>query len=150
MDTHTVVSNVTTDTLVLTSTATTASTSTITTTTTTNTDGSKVVVFSDLDFGATVASAFTINLAVPVSGSAAGTGTFTLPTGTAGTLTALRFSVGGEEVTSLTLTSALGVVTTEVLIAGTSGCSADELLSVSAANALTVTTIKLSAGSHHH
>ncbi len=150
VDTRAVVSDVTTDTLVLISTALTASTSTITTTTTTNTDGSKILVFSDLDFGASVANIFTINLAVPVSGSAAGTGTFTLPIGTAGTLTALQFAVGGEEVTSLALTSALGVTTTEVLISGTSGCAADELLSLSAANALTVTSIKLSAGSHHH
>ena len=153
VDTHAVVGDVTTDTLVLTATAsstTAAATSTITTTTTTNTDGSKVVVFSDLDFGATVASTFTIDLAAPVSHSAAGTGTFTLSSGTTGTLTALRFSLGGEEVTSLDLTSAAGVVTEEVLLSGTSGCAADELLSVSAANALTVTSIKLSAGSHHH
>lgn len=146
VETHTVVGDVTTDTIVLTSTA--ATTSTITTTTTTNTDGSKVVVFSDLAFGATVASVFTADLAAPVSGSAVGLGTFTLSGGTAGTLRAVRFSVGGEEITSLTLTSALGVVTQEVFIAGADGCARDEVLSVSAADALTVTSLKLTGKTH--
>ena len=148
VETHTVVTDVTTDTLVLT--ATTAAVSTITTTTTTNTDGSKIVVFSDLGFGASVASTFTVDLAAPVSGSAVGTGTFILSGGTTGTLKALRFTVGGEEVTSLVLTSLTGVVSEDVLISGGAGCAADEILSVSAANALTVTSLKLSAGSHHH
>ncbi len=150
VETYTIVGTVATDTIVYTST-TLSETSTETLTTTTNTDGTKVVVFSDLGFGATVAFTSTITYGIGTSGNAVGTGTFVAVDGTTGTLTAILAKNGQTSITSIAFTSALGVLTREVrLEENGNGCDTDTILDVDAAGVLTVTTIARLGGMHHH
>ncbi len=150
VETYTVVGVVATDTTVYTST-TLSETSTETLTTTTNTDGTKIVVFSDLGFGATVAFTSTITYAASTDGNAVGTGTFVSVDGTVGTLTAVLAKDGQTSITSINFTSALGVLTREVRLEDNgNGCDTDKILDVDAAGVLTVTTIARLGGMHHH
>ena len=112
-ETFTVADSVATDTVVYTS-ADGTEASTVTTTTKTNTDGTSTVVFSDLDFGATVTFISTTTYSAPVDGSAIGTGTFTAVDGTTGTLTSITTRTGQANVNSINFTSTAGALTRQV------------------------------------
>ena len=86
----------------------------MTTTTTTNPDGTTTVVFSDLDFGATVAFTSTTTYSAPVNGSAIGTGTFTAVDGTTGNLTSVTTRTGQADANSINFTSAAGALTRQL------------------------------------
>ena len=161
VDTLTVADNVSTDKVVYTATSA-SGTSTVTTVTTLNTDGSRLVVYTDLGFGATVPFTSTTTFAACVTASAStgghgnmtagsiGTGTYTAADGTAGTLVSLLTRDGQDTILSTDYTSAAGVLTRELRLTSQGpGSLTIRTLSATAANVLTVTTLSRFSDDHH-
>ena len=117
---------------------------------TVNADGTKTSVTTQFALGATTPSTFTVAVSAQVHGAAAGTGTFTLADGTAGTLTALVYKAGPANLTSLDLASAAGL--TRVLRSEErgNGGDSDTLVTVTPAGTLTSVTLIRFGGMHHH
>ncbi len=137
-------------------------TSTDTTVTTNNLDGSRIVTFSHLGFGATVPFSSTTTYPTTIQTTAAtvtspkgtsgavGTGTYTAADGTSGTLVSLLTHGNQEVITSTEYTSAVGVRTRELRIENNGGTNqVIRTLTVDSANALTATALTLFPGRHH-
>ena len=147
-ETFTVAGLVVTDTVVYTS-ADGTETSTVTTTTTTNPDGTTTVVFSDLDFGATVAFTSTTTYSAPVNGSAIGTGTFTAVDGTTGNLTSVTTRTGQADANSINFTSAAGALTRQLRLEERGGPGDTlKVVDVDVLGTLTSTTMSRFDGMH--
>ena len=148
-ETFAIADSVVTDTVVYTS-ADGTETSTVATTTTTNTDDTTTVVFSDLDFGATVAFTSTTTYSAPVDNSTIGTGTYAAADGTTGTLTAIITRTGQANVTSINFTSAAGALTRQVRLEERGGPGDTlKVVDVDVLGTLTSTTLSRFDDMHH-